>query len=220
MTTSTKTARLLALFVGTAVLFGAMPLSAGDTNGQDEAETATLQNRYAPKEGRYYGHLGITAIIRDDFYHSPGYGIDAGYYFNETWGVELRAYNLHSRLASAGDRLREEQGFVPDLRAPDAVFALGTRASWGYGKILTMGRFVIHFDPQFLLYGGITLAEERVAPTVTTGIGFLTHWQRGIQVKLDLQMNLHFEQRTRGLIPATGFIPVLAIGWSPPPGGN
>ncbi len=212
------TAPLAALILWLTLAIGAST-AAADTpaNGEDEepAPRAALQERFAPKEGRFYAHIGGTAIIRDDFYHSPGYGLDAGYYFSETWGVELRAYNLHSRLAHAGERLREEQGFVPDLRAPDALFGLGIRGSWGYGKVLTMERFVIHFDPQWIFHGGITLAEERVVPTVSTGIGFLTHWQHGIQIKLDLQMNLHFENRSRGFIPATGFVPVLAVGWSP-----
>lgn len=210
------------LFLTLVLLMSASSAIADDattpqSSSEDSAPAprATLQERFAPKTGRYSAHLGATAIIRDDFYHSPGYGLDLGYYFNETFGVELRGHNLHSRLTAGGERLRDEQGLVPDLRAPDAKFALGVRASWGYGKILTMDRFVVHFDPQWILHGGITLAEERVVPTVSTGIGFLTHWQYGIQVKLDLQMNFHFEQRERGLVPAMGFIPTLAVGWSP-----
>lgn len=189
----------------------------------DEPTRGTLQERFAPKEGRFFFHLAGTAIIRDDFYHSPGYGLDAGYHFNEVLGAELRVHNLHSSLAHAGEQLRDEYSFVPDLRAPDAAFLAGVRASWGYGKVLTLGRFVVHFDPQFLFHGGITLAEERIVPTVETGIGFLTHWQHGIQVKLDLQMSVHFERRNRGIVAATGFVPVLAVGWSPggrPPEGG
>lgn len=209
-------------FVGCLALLLAAPAAVtADPNDDDDGDDsstarASVQERFAPKTGRFFVHAGGVAMVRDDFYHSFGYGLDGGYYFNETLGVEARAYNLHSRLSHAGRRLRDDYSFVPDLRAPDAHFALGIRTSWGYGKILSFGRFVVHFDPQWTLHGGITLAEERIAPTVSTGLGFLTHWRYGIQAKLDLQMNLHLEQRSRGMVPAFGFLPMLTIGWSPP----
>lgn len=189
-------------------------------SADDGTERDTLQERFAPKDGRFFVHGSATALVRDDFYHSIGYGGDLGYYFNERIGIELRVINLHSRLAHAGEKMREEHDFVPDLRAPDALATVGTRISWGYGKVLTLGQFVVHFDPQLTLHGGLMLAERRLVPTTTAGIGFLTHWQKGIQIKLDLQASVHFEQRTRGTIPAVGFLPVFSIGWSPGAGGD
>ena len=198
-----------------AALLWALMVPASATADDGGNERPTLQERYASKDGRLYGHLGATMIVRDDFYRSLGYGLDAGYYVNETIGFELRAHNLHTGLTHTGDQMRRDYELVPDMRAPTAAFGAGTRISWGYGKVLTLGDFVVHFDPQFITHAGITLAEERVVPTATIGAGFLTHWQFGIQVKLDLQMSLHIEQRDRGIVPATGFAPVLSVGWSP-----
>ena len=62
-------------------------------------------------------------------------------------------------------------------------------------------------------------AEDRIVPTAATALGFLAHFRHGIQVKLDLQFSLHFEARNRGILPVFGFAPILAIGWSPSPGG-
>lgn len=200
----------IALTVAAAAVF--VP---GSAWADADSERATLQERYATKEGRFFFHGAATALLRDDFFHSPGYGVDAGYYFNEVVGLELRFFNLHSELTRAARELRDEEAYVPDLRAPDALLTAGTRLSWGYGKVLTLGRFVVHFDPQLLVQGGLTFAERRLVPTATAGIGFLTHWRYGIQVKLDLQASVHFEQRNRGMVPATGFFPVFAIGWSP-----
>lgn len=192
------------------IVFAPMSAAADEDPGR-----ATLQERYASKDGRFFAHLGAMTLIRDDYYHTVGYGLDLGYHLSETIGVEGRAFNLHSRLGHAGNVMREEHGFVPDLRAPDAMFEAGTRISWGYGKVLTLGQFVVHFDPQFTLHSGITLAERRIVPTATAGLGFLTHWARGIQVKLDLRMSLFFENRNRGMITSTGFAPILSVGWSP-----
>lgn len=190
----------------------ALPALATAEEGVDRP---TVHDRFAPKEGRLFAHVAATALVRDDFYDTGGYGGDLGYFFNENWSVELRAFNYHSRLSEAADVLREEHSYVPDIRAPDALFAAGGRLSWGYGKLLTPGPFVIHFDPQIAVHAGVTLAEERFVPTAAAGIGFLTHWQHGIQIKLDLQATVHVERRNRGMIPAIGFMPVLGIGWSP-----
>ena len=209
--------RYIAIWLG-ILLIGLIALPSAAAADEDPGR-ATLQERYAAKDGRVFFHGSGTVLIRDDFYHSAGYGIDIGYFFSETIGAELRMFNLHSRLGHAGDKLREEHNFVPDLRAPRAMALAGTRISWGYGKVLTLGRFVVHFDPQLTLHAGFTVAERRFVPTATTGIGFLTHWRRGVQVKLDLQASVHLENRTRGVIPAVGFLPVLSIGWSPGSGG-
>lgn len=180
---------------------------------------ATVQERFAPKVGRYYAHAAGTVPLRNDFYTSLGYGLDGGYYFSESWGLELRLINFHSSLGQAGRQVQEEHGLVPDLRAPDALFALGARYSAGYGKILSLDRFVIHFDPQIIFHGGIALAEDRVVPTTMLGVGFLTHWSRGIQFKMDLAFSFQMERRDRGWTPSFGFVPLIGIGWSPGWGG-
>jgi outer membrane beta-barrel protein len=182
----------------------------------DSPAQVTVQPRFAEKEGRFALHVAGTTVFRDDFYRTVGYGAEISYYMSEDLGFELRGHNLHSWLSPTADVLREESSLVPDLRAPDALFTVGARWSWGYGKVLTLDRFVVHFDPQVIVHTGITLAEGRVVPTITPGVGFLTHWQHGIQVKMDLQWSIQIEQRQRGWIPSFGFIPVLAVGWSPP----
>ena len=205
--------RLLAVAVIGLLLAVSSPAAA---DGDDET---TLQERFASKEGRLYAQLGGQALIRDDFYFSPGIGADVGYYFNEQWGAELRGAWYFSRLSHTGEQMAEDHGFAPDMRAPDAAVTAGARYSWGYGKVLATGDFLVHFDPQLVASAGVTFAEERVVPTVNTGVGFLAHWRFGFRTQLDLQASVHVEQRDRGWIPAFGFAPVLSVGWSPPAGG-
>ena len=183
-----------------------------------EQGDATLQERFASKEGRLYGHATGSALIRDDFYRSLGVGVDAGYYFDEFWGMELRAQRIFTQLSHTGEQMAADHGIAPDMRAPSAFVAAGARFSWGYGKVLTAGDFLVHFDPQLISHAGVTIAEERVVPTMTAGIGFLSHWPWGIQAQLDLQVSLHAENRDRGVVIATGFAPMFSVGWSFQPG--
>ena len=182
---------------------------------EDDDQRDTLQERYASTDGRMFAHLTTSTIVRDDFYRSFGVGFDGGYFPSEDWGLELRLRQHFTSLSHTGQQMFEDHEMVPDMRAPDTTLEAGGRLSWGYGKVLTLGDFVVHFDPQLLAHGGLTLAEERIVPKISGGIGFLTHWRWGIQAKLDLQISVHFEQRDRGVVPATGFVPLLGVGWSP-----
>ena len=206
---------ICAFWLALAALIGVSGTAYGETAARE-----TLQQRFAVKEGRPFFHLAGATLIRDDFYHSLGYGLDAGYFPRESIGLELRLLHMRSRLSAEGQRMREEFDVVPDLRAPQALATVGARISTGYGKVLTPGDYVVHFDPQIVAHVGAMLAERRVVPTATIGLGLLTHWRRGVQVKLDLQMMINGESRNRGWVLATGFFPVLSVGWSPMIGGS
>ncbi len=206
MRPATSLTALLILAVG---LLGSLEAAADDTS------RATVQPRFAEKEGRIAAHATFVTLFRDDFYRTVGYGADVSFFLSENLGVELRGHNFHSWLSPTAEGIRDETSLIPDLRAPDALFTGGVRWSWGYGKVLTLDRFVVHFDPQVSFHGGITLAERRVIPTVTPGIAFLTHWRHGIQIKLDLQWTAQLERRQRGWTPSFGFAPLIGVGWSP-----
>lgn len=199
-----------------ALCFSLAPfVTSAEEMASDLPRRATIQERFATKEGRIYLHGSGTHFVRNDFYQTWGYGLDIGYFPSESLGVELRGLNLHSTLSQAAEELRESARVVPDLRAPDALIQGGLRYSWGYGKIASMNRFVVHFDPQLAMHGGVVFAEERIAPILSGGLSFLSHFRFGIQVKLDLHMSLQFESRDRGFSPALGFQPILGFGWSP-----
>lgn len=181
---------------------------------------ATVENRVGDKDARFYAHATGTWFVRNDFYDSPGYGLDAGYYFNERWGAELRVLRLHSSLSRAGKTVLQQSGLAPDLRAPDVWLSAGVRTSVGYAKILLWDRFVTRFDPQLVAHAGVLFAEERIAPSIAIGPGVLVHLKWDLQVKFDLLLTANFERRQRGVTPAFGVLPTLSFGWSPPRGGQ
>ena len=205
------------LFFAALLVLGSFPSSPLLAEAPDDSAPtrATVQQRVAPKTGRYHVHATGARLIRDDFYDTWGFGLDLGYHFSEEWGIELRAQKLQSSLSAAADDLRETHGLIPDLRAPSAILLAGPRLSWGYGKVLSFNRFVVYFDPQITLKGGVLFAEDRLIPSFATALGFLGHFGHGFQIKLDLQFSVHIEQRSRGTLPSFGFAPILAIGWSP-----
>lgn len=188
-------------------------LMLGAVNAQAQGR-ATVQDRFAPKTKSVYGHGTATSHLRNDFYDSFGVGLDAGFYFNESVGVELRGMYLHTTLGDEARSIQERTGLTPDARPQQGLVAAGVRWSLGYGKFLLLDDWVVHFDPQLTLHGGVAIAETRVLPTLLYGFSFLTHWRWGVQIKLDLSLTTQMETRDRGRVTSFGFMPVLGIGWA------
>lgn len=174
---------------------------------------ATIQRRFAPKARLLYGTATLMTHVRDDFYDSWGYGVDVGYFYKETMGVELRAMQLRTSLDDAALDLKERIGLTPDARPQKAWLMAGMRYAPGYGKMLMWRRVVVHFDPQLVGHLGAARAEQRWIPTLDLSLSFLTHWRWGIKAKLDLGMSMQLERRDRGWVFSTGFAPVLGVGW-------
>lgn len=180
-----------------------------------QQERPTVQRRFAEKRNSVYAHVTGTAHIRNDFYDSLGGGADIGWYPWESFGLEARALFLETRLSNAAENVKERTGLTPDARPQGMLFTAGGRWSFGYGKILALEKFVMHFDPQLALSGGVARAERRVLPSAIAAFSLLTHFRWGIQVKLDLGTTIQMEKRTdRGWVPTVGFLPVLGVGWN------
>lgn len=205
---------ILAAVTALAICLGGPALAGVQVAGAQESTRATVQKRFATKKQRAYAHLSGAAPIRDDFYHSLGAGLDVGYYFNESFGAELRWLWMANWEVDAAADIREETGFIPDARRQNMLLTAGGRYSLGYGKVLVLDDFVVHFDPQLTGGAGIALAEGRVLPTATVGLSVLTHYARGIQAKLDLQMAFQLENRNRGWVASLSFLPMLGVGMS------
>ena len=118
---------------------------------EEDTDRPTVQRRFAVKDDSLYLHLTGTTHIRNDFYSSFGAGLDVGFYPTESFGLEVRGMFLETHLSSAAVAVRERTGLTPDTRPQSLLATAGPRLSWGYGKILAINRFVLHFDPQLTL---------------------------------------------------------------------
>lgn len=180
---------------------------------QDD-DRPTIQRRFASKDKSLYAHVTGATHIRNDFYTSYGAGADVGFYFSESLGLELRAMFLETNLSRAAVDVKERTGLTPDARPQSLLLVGGPRFSLGYGKILAFKKFVVHFDPQFTLLGGIARAERRIVPSVVTGLSLLLHFRWGLQAKLDLGTTIQAEKRDRGWVTSVGFLPTIGLGWN------
>ncbi len=176
-------------------------------------ERPTVQRRFAPKANLLMAQLSAMTHVRDDFYRSWGYGLDVAYFPMEWLGVELRAVKLNTSLDAAAIDLKERIGLTPDARPQDAWLQLGVRYAPGYGKLLMWESFVLHFDPQLVVHGGVASAEARWLPTFNVALSLLGHLRWGLKLKVDLGMSVQGERRERGWVWTTGFAPSLGLGW-------
>lgn len=206
----------LLLTVLTLCVTGSAAVPASAQSG----ERPTVQRRFASKTSTIYLHGVGTTHIRNDFYDSFGGGADLGFYFSEALGFEARALFLATSLSAAAKDVQERTGLTPDARPQSMMFVGGPRWSFGYGKILAMRRFVVHFDPQLAIEGGVARAERRLLPTALTGLSLLMHFKWGLQAKLDLFASVQGEKRDRGWVPTVGFMPLLGVGWNLALGGR
>lgn len=203
--------RAAALLVG---LIACSPAQAAADQADENDDKPTIQDRFAVKESSVYGHLTGLTHIRNDFYSTFGFGIDAGYYPFESLGFEARWEILESNLTETALDLKDRTGLTPDAQPQRMMFLAGARWSFGYGKILILDNWVAHFDPQLTLHGGVALAETRTLPTFKLGPSLVVHFAWGIQAKLDLPMSIQVEGRDRGSVTSFGFAPMLGVGWS------
>lgn len=176
-------------------------------------ERPTIQDRFAPKAGLLYVQPLVMTQIRDDFYRSRGVGGELGFFFLESLGVDVRAVKLSTTLDDAAIDLKERIGLTPDARPQDLWLLGGVRWAPGYGKLLMFGSWVLHFDPQIVVHGGVARAEARWLPTFEVAFSTMLHFRWGIKATLDLGASIQREQRERGQIWSVGFAPSLGLGW-------
>lgn len=178
-------------------------------------ERPTVQNRFAKKSGALSGHITGSTHIRNDFYDAFGLGLDIDYYLVESFGIQIRGVLLNTTLSSAALDLKERTGLTPDTYPQFGMVLGGARYSIGYGKVLVFKNFVVHFDPQLFLHGGVAFAERRIIPTVLYGLSLLSHFRWGFQFKVDIAGSIQFEDRTdRGNVVSLGFMPFIGLGWN------
>ena len=129
-----------------------------------------LQNKVYQKKGTHYINLGYIADISSNYESLSGFQVGYGYFFAETWGINL-FYSLYKGSPNSDSKnLELLDGVVPFIRKVDAKAGLGIEWSPFYGKINTFNK-IIYFDWSFGLGGGMiwgrdnaeTIASQRVA---------------------------------------------------------
>ncbi|MAD61727.1 MAG: hypothetical protein CMH49_09510 [Myxococcales bacterium] len=176
-------------------------------------ERARVQNRFQPRLRRLSTNTRLGAHIRDDYYDSFVGGLGVEYFINDQWGIGLNYSCLWTTLSDEAEKLRDSYGLVPDARPQQEHWSLSALYGLGYGKMLLFGN-IIYFEPLLAIDLGFANAEERTLPTLK--LAFLPTFllQNGFGIRFDLGITMQIEERSRGLVFTTGFMPMLSLAWS------
>jgi len=175
-------------------------------------ERPTVQERFAPRVRSLNTWAGAVAHIRDDYYTSYGVKMELSYFFNDAWGLDLGLRHLWTSLSDEATLLRDRYGLTPDARPQSWNSSLGLLYGAGYAKAL-LGPSISHVDPIAGLRLGLTTADERYIPTLELSVMPTILLAHGLKLRLELAGTLQFEQRERGLVVSTGFLPSVTVGW-------
>lgn len=109
---------------------------------------SVVQNRAFSKAKRFYTTLQYGRAINDPYYTGSYMGLSAGYYFNETWGLEGVYQSTSFDKSNSFNTILEKGGSPTVNKATGKVFINGL---WMpiYAKMSLFDKKIIHFDMGF-----------------------------------------------------------------------
>ncbi len=109
---------------------------------------SVVQNRAFQKKGRFFGTLHFGSAINDPYYSGTYTGVSAGYFFNESWGLE-GTYQTTNYDKSRSFKEILRMGGGP--KANEFENRFGINGIWTpiYAKMSLFDRKIIHFDMGF-----------------------------------------------------------------------
>ncbi len=107
-----------------------------------------LQNKLYKKENTFYADVGYINHLSSKFQDTNGFGLRAGYYFHEEWGVEIFLNEYANKDNDENKNIRLINTIEPFIRRPKQSY--GAMAIWSpfYGKINTFNK-IFYFDWSF-----------------------------------------------------------------------
>lgn len=111
---------------------------------------SVVQNRAFSKKGKFFGTAHAGLAINDPYYSGSYLGLTGGYFFNESWGVEVNYLN------SSFDKSRSFKDILSlggGPKANELKSKLSINAVWTpiYAKMSVFDRKIIHFDMGLIL---------------------------------------------------------------------
>lgn len=157
-------------------------------------EVTVLQRKFLPKTGRFQLHGALGLIANDPFFNTTQLSLRAGYFFTETFGLELTHMNMQTNQRQVVKDLKDIQGVTTDnLVTPKSYTGLNLMYVPFYGKMTFKNRKIIPFD-WFLTAGyGTTSAESEVGKenvgTFSGGTGQIFAFSKAFALRWDLTFN-------------------------------
>lgn len=151
-------------------------------------DTVVIQKTYMPKTSRVQVFGGATLSMNDVFYRTYGAQARAGYYFNETWGLEFNSFFLTSSDTQEKTDMADKRGLdVKSLSTPKSLYALNVYFSSIYGKMALEDRKIIPYEfYQTLGAGQITTNPSSTSTAFYFGLGNLFSISKNSVIRADL----------------------------------
>lgn len=111
---------------------------------------SVVQNRAFAKKERFFGTLHYGVSINDPYYSGSYIGASGGYFFNESWGVEV---NYASTSFDKSRAFKDILSLGGGPKANQLKNKIGINAVWTpiYAKMSLFDKKIIHFDMGFTL---------------------------------------------------------------------
>ncbi len=163
-------------------------------------DTVIIQKTYMPKTKRAQVFGGFTYGANDVFAKTFGGQIRAGYYFNETWGIEATGFFLTSQDAPEKKDLSDiQQIAVQDLITPKSFLGVNAYFSSIYGKMALEDRKIIPFE----VYQTVGIGQLNTNPSSNTsafffGLGNVFSISKNSAIRADLSWFFYNGKSTSG----------------------
>jgi outer membrane beta-barrel protein len=172
----------------------------------DESQLGVVQNRLYSKAGKFQLGLSTGVSFSDPFLTMRPIGGSVGYFFNETWGLNLVAWKTQTSGSSALAAL-QAGGLDANTVLPTYYAGAEGVASILYGKLSFVGAKILYYD--MYLTGGLGLTGVRydipnpVVPvdspseiTYSLGLGQRFYVDQRFSVRLDYRF-MYYEETIR-----------------------
>lgn len=162
------------------------------------SEISVIQKRFLPKTGRFQLFGGGTILTNNPFFNTLGFVGKAGYFFSETWGVELNYFGLTTSEREVTTELRGIQGVATDnLVTPESFVGLDLMFVPIYGKMSWFDNRIVPFDLYFSAgYGSTGTNQGQGAGTLHLSTGQIFAISKAYAFRWDFSWNFY---NTKGI---------------------
>jgi outer membrane beta-barrel protein len=124
-------------------------------------DIAVIQRRYLPKTGRFEFYPNLGFIINDAFFTNTVASGRLGFYFSESYSLELQALILGTQERKITKDLNDNRGVTTrSLVTPQSYYGLDFKWSPVYGKMGSFNSSIVPFDLYFSGGGGMTKTNQ------------------------------------------------------------
>lgn len=156
------------------------------------SDVSVIQKKYLPKTERFQLYAAGGLTTNSPWFLNLGAKINLGYYFSESFGIELSGMFLSNSERDAAKEIRTNNNLQPD-KFVVTKYNVGLDMVWSpiYGKITNLDNEIIPFDMYFALGAGTssTTAQEKSVPTFHLGTGQIFAISKSMAFRWDYSWN-------------------------------